>query len=215
MVGIMSLFKAPRNRFFGTITFPALAAVLLTWGNAGSGADAVILTDNFSDPKFSQRKAMRGDWSFGEEGATVTQNDELYRQYKDHGPILIYDLPLVDAEVNFRFKAENAKTVVFTANGEAGHIFRFVLSEAGLSVRAFPPDSESKSIALGMEKDLPLKANEWTKVTVVLKGSTARIQIGDTFDKIFEHPSYAAPKTNISVGFSFGTLTVADLVVKG
>jgi len=173
----------------------------------------LMLKDDFSDPKLAQRRAMRGDWKFAGGVASCTQDDEIYKKFKDHGPILFYDLAHTDATVRFSFKPEGAKSVVFTANGADGHVFRLVVGGAGTSVRAFPPESKDRaSISVGQEK-VALKSGEWVPVVVTLRGGKATVKIGADFEKTYEHASYARPKTNLSVGFSYGTLSVRDVVV--
>ena len=189
-------------------TLCLLCAATLT-----ASAAETLLKDDFSDPKLKQRRASRGDWAFADGVATCTQDDALYKKYKNHGPIIFYDVPLQDGRVRFSFKADGAKTVVFTANGAEGHVFRFVMSERGTSVRAFPTDDKAhKSIGLSTEA-LPLKSGEWVPVEVDLRGSKASVKIGD-FAKTYDHASLARAKTNISIGFSFGTLAVKDVVVE-
>lgn len=177
-------------------------------------ADTVLLKDDFSAPNLESRRASRGPWKFADQTATCTQDDELYKKSKDHGPILFYDLAYTDATIRFSYKADAAvKTMVFTCNSEDGHVFRFGSSAAGTAVRAFPTDSkEHKSISTGQEKTLTLKPGEWVPVTVTLRGPKVTLKIGD-FEKTYEHASYAQKKSNLSVGFSFGTLSVKDLVV--
>jgi len=189
----------------------ALSSVLI--GNS-IAADAPLLKDDFSAAKLKQRRAMRGDWKFTEGTATCTQDDVLYKKNKDHGPILFYDLAYTDATIRFSYRADAAvKSVVFTCNGTDGHVFRFVTSAAGTSMRAFPADSKDhKSIALSQERSLALKAGEWVPVTITLRGAKAAVKIGG-FEKAYEHASLARAKSNLSVGFGFGTLSVKDVVV--
>ncbi len=190
--------------------------ILALLGSLAGGALAAgptLLQDDFSDPKLKARRALRGDWKFAGGTATCTQDDKLYKQFKDHGPILFYDLAHTDVTVRFSFKAEGAKTVVFTANAEKGHVFRIVMSPTGTSVRAFPTDKpDVKSIAVATEKTT-FKPGEWTPVEVKLNGAKATVKIGDAPAKTFEHASYARPKANLSVGFAFGTVSVKDWVV--
>jgi len=191
----------------------ALLTLLVCLSLPVSAAETVLLKDDFSNAKLPQRRAMRGDWKFANGTATCTQDDALYRQFKDHGPILFYDLAHTNVTVRFSFKAEGAKTVVFTANAEKGHVFRFVMSPSGTSVRAFPPDQpDTKSIAVATEKTT-FKPGEWTPVEVKLSGPKATVKIGDAPAKTFEHASYARPKANLSVGFAFGTVSVKDFLV--
>jgi hypothetical protein len=178
-------------------------------------ADAPLLKDDFSAPKLEQRRASRGGWKFAEHIATCTQDDELYKKFKDHGPILFYDLAHTDAAIRFAFKPdETTKSVVFTSNGDDGHVFRIVLSSRGAGIRAFPPEEKDhKSIALGNEPTAVLKPGEWTTVSVELRGPKVAVKIGD-FTQTYEHASLSRPKTNLSIGFSFGTVSVKELAVE-
>jgi hypothetical protein len=186
--------------------------LLLSLSLTISAADSTLLKDDFSDPNLKTRRAMRGDWKLANGAATCTQDDALYKKFQDHGPIIFYDLAHTDATVRFSFKADGAKTFVFTANAEKGHVFRFVMSATGTSIRVFPPDGKAKSIALATEK-VPLKSGEWIPVEVKLHGAKATVKIGEGPAKTYEHASLARAKTNLSVGFSFGTLSVRDFVV--
>ncbi len=177
-------------------------------------ADGPLLKDDFSNAKLETRRASRGEWKYADNTATCTQDDELYKKFKNHGPIIFYDLAYEDATIRFSYKADaKVKTLVFTSNGEDGHIFRFVSSERGTTSVTFPPDSKDhKSVRLGTEGPA-LKPGEWVPVVVTLKGTKATVKIGD-FEKTYEHAGLARPKANLSIGFSFGTLSVKDVVVE-
>lgn len=189
--------------------------LLLLGATAALAADAPLLKDDFSDAKLATRRASRGDWTFADHTATCTQDDELYKKHKDHGPILFYDLAHTDAIIRFAFKPDAiTKSVVFTCNGADGHVFRIVLGSRGAGIRAFPPEEKDhQSIALGNEPTVLLKPGKWTPVTVDLRGPKAAVKIGD-FSQTYEHASLSRPKTNLSIGFSFGTVSVKDVVVE-
>jgi hypothetical protein len=190
-----------------------LALFLLAAGL--QAAEAPRLNDDFVSADHPVRRAQRGPWQFAEGVATCTQDDALYKKFKDHGPILFYDFAHQDAVVRFAYRADPAvKTVVFTANGADGHVFRFVTSARGTSVRAFPPGATQKSIAVG-QAGPALKTGTWVPVEVRLQGAKATVHIGSDFVQTFEHPSFARAKTNLSLGFSFGTLAVRDWVAEG
>lgn len=189
-------------------------ALFLFLAAAALAADAPLLKDEFLLPNFETRRASRGEWKFAEGCATCTQDDALFKKNKDHGPILFYDLAYTDAAIHFAVKPDAAnKMIVFTANGVEGHVFRLVFSQAGMGVRAFPPEEKDhKSISLGNEKAVVLMADAWTKIRVELRGSKATVKIGD-FTKTYEHASIARAKVNLSVGFSYGTVSVTEMVV--
>lgn len=191
-----------------------IALILLVLIHGLALADTPLLKDDFSDPHFAARRALRGEWKFANGSATCTQNDDLYKKFKDHGPIIFYDLPHTDAAISFAFKPDaETKNVVFTANGEAGHVFRVVIGQTTGSARAFPPgETDHTSVALGAEPAWKLKPGEWTSIKVDLRGPKAVVKIGEVA-KTFEHTSLARAKTNLSIGFSFGTVSVKDWLV--
>jgi hypothetical protein len=190
-------------------------ALFFLLATAVFAADAPLLKDDFLVSDSAMRRASRGAWKFAEGSATCTQDDALYKKYKDHGPILFYDLAYTDAVIRFAVKRDAAnKTIVFTANGAEGHVFRLVFSEAGMGVRAFPPEmKDHKSISLGNEAAAKLKVGGWTMVGVELRGSKATVKVGE-FKKTYEHASIGRAKGNLSVGFSYGTVSVTELVVE-
>jgi hypothetical protein len=188
-------------------------AVLFAASLFADSPQGLLLKDPFDATAVPQRRAMRGDWKFEAGVARCTQDDALYKQFKDHGPILFYDLAYGDATIRFAYRPEKCQTLVFTANGADGHVFRFVTSERGTDLRAFPPGEDAKSISLHRDEAKPLKNGEWVDVVVTLRGPRATVQIGDAKPIEVEHASLARPQVNLSVGFSFGTLSVKDLTV--
>lgn len=173
------------------------------------------LIDSFTDASIpKERRASRGPWVIADGIAKVTQDDELYKQHKDHGPILFYDMAFKDAVIEFAFKPEAAKTFVFTVNGAEGHVFRTVTSERGTNLRAFPPGGDAKSIALQNLDNAPLKQGEWTRMKIELRGPQATVSISGHAPVTVEHASLDRGKTNTSLGFSFGTLSVRDFALR-
>jgi hypothetical protein len=173
------------------------------------------LSDSFTSTEApKERRASRGPWVIADGIAKVTQDDELYKQHKDHGPIIFYDIEFKDAVIEFAFKPEAAKTFVFTVNGAEGHVFRTVTSDRGTNLRAFPPDGEAKSIALLNLAEAPLKQGEWTPMKIELRGDKAVVSIGGQPPVTVEHASLNRAKTNTSLGFSFGTLSVKDFSLR-
>ena len=176
-------------------------------------AEETLLVDPFTAEPVPARRAMRGDWKIAEGTARCTQDDELYKKYKDHGPILFYDLPYQDAVVRFQYRPHGARSVVFTMNSQEGHVLRVITTERGTDVRAFPPGEGVKSISLQRVADLPLVDDEWTSVEVSLRGDRALVKINDKQVADVSHATFRTAKTNLSVGFSFGTVDVRELSV--
>jgi len=193
-----------------------VAAAVVAAGFFPAGATVALeplLHDDFSEAALPQRRALRGAWKFAGNTAACTQDDALYAKFKNHGPIIFYDVPLTDARIRFAYRADGARNVVFTANGEHGHVARVIWTPKGTVARAFRPDDPAKSEVVAQD-DAPLPIGTWVPVEVVLEGSRMTVKAGDGPAKVYDHATYARPKTNLSIGFAFGTLAVRDVVVE-
>ncbi|MGC3972304.1 MAG: hypothetical protein QM775_34675 [Pirellulales bacterium] len=190
--------------------FGVLSVCLAT--GAAFGAEVQPLVEDSYTGELAGRRATRGPWKIGDGTAVCTQDDELFKKFKDHGPVIWYDAAFTDAAIQFAYKPEKLKTFVFTVNGAEGHVFRFVTSERGTVILAFPPGGDHKSLPLSRTGP-KLPEGAWTKVNVELRGAKAVVSIGDDFTAEVEHPSLARPKTVVGLGFSFGTLALKDFRV--
>jgi hypothetical protein len=169
--------------------------------------------DHFRQGSLDGRSAVRGDWKIADGMARCTQDDELYKKNKDHGPVVWYKAPFQDATVKFSFQPEACKTFVFTINGDNGHVFRFVSTTTATNTLVFPTDSaEHKSQALDRAGPA-LKQGEWTDVVVEFKGREAALRIGPDFSTKVDHAATPQPKTTVGLGFSFGSLSVKDFSI--
>lgn len=175
---------------------------------------AADFKDDFTAAKVEQRRAARGDWQIAGGIARCTQDDELFKKNKDHGPIIFYDVPTQDSTVHFAFRPQGCKTLVFTLNGEKNHVFRVITNDTTTAIRAFPAGS-TKHAAKPLAQDGPkLVQGEWTEVTVEIRGTKATVRMGKDYTKTVEDPAIGQSKVNVSVGFSFGMLEVKDFSVK-
>lgn len=190
-----------------------LVSIFVVCGSSSAAEPTKPYVDDFSQAKLAGRSAVRGNWKITDGTARCTQDDELYKKHKDHGPVIWYQAPFQDATVKFSFRPEGCKTFVFTINGADGHIFRFVSTTAFTNILAFPTDgSEHKSLPLNRAGPA-LKPGEWTDVVVEFQGKQAVVRIGKDFTATVEHIAIAQPKTTVGLGFSFGTLGVKNFSI--
>ena len=187
--------------------FSALAFLL------PASVTAAEFKDDFAQPKLEHRRAARGEWKIADGIARCTQDDELYKKNKDHGPIIFYDVPTKDSVIRFSFKPQGVKNVVFTLNGASNHVFRILIGEKGATTRAFPAGSKEHNPKALAQDGPKIAQGEWTEVTVEIRGAKATVKIGKDYSKTVEDPAIARPKTNISIGFSFGSLEVKGFEV--
>ena len=80
------------------------------------------------------------------------------------------------------------------------------------TIRAFPADSPHHT-SVELARGPALKLGEWTDIEVAITGSKVSLKIGKDFAQIVEHPSISAAKTNLSIGFAFGTFSVKGVRV--
>jgi hypothetical protein len=174
-------------------------------------AGATLLADDFTQAEKANRRLTRGDWTVKDGIASCQQDDELFKKYNNHGPAIWYDVEFQDAVVRFDFlPSTDCKQFVFTINGKPGHVFRFVMNEAGTDVRAWNADHKAKQLS----KNGPaLRKGQWTPVTVEIVGSKASVQIGDSYHTQIEDPSYAAAKNVVGVSFHYGNVKLRNFSV--
>ena len=197
----------PAMRIY-TLLFAALALPLL------AGPKDAGFVDSFELEQLANRRLERGAWKVAGGVASVTQDDALYKKYKNHGPIAFYDIPTQDVKVSFDVRLDDAKRFVFTFNGKGGHIFRLLQNEEAAAALAFEK-KDGKNAPVRLDTTLPKVSNGvWVPYTIEIKGDSARISVGDGFEKTIKHASFAAPKSNLSLSFHFGSMQIRNLHVE-
>ncbi|MBX7122168.1 MAG: hypothetical protein K1X42_08555 [Opitutaceae bacterium] len=195
-----------------------LALIPLAIGVAAlSGRAGVLVEDKFTALNREHRdlSPSRGIWNIADGMATCTQDDALYKKNQDHGPVIWYDVAFTDGTVRFAYKPQKTKAFFFTLNNERGHVFRFVQNDAGLSVRGWPtpgPGAKPVSYLPPGTKTPALRHGEWAQVELKFEGNRCVLSIGD-FKQTLEHPAIAQTKNKLGLGFSFGALSVRDVLV--
>ena len=170
-----------------------------------------LVTDDFTAAEKPNRRLTRGDWKVAGGVATCGHDEELFKKYKNHGPAIWYDFDYQNAVIRFEFLAEpETSHFVFTVNGKAGHVFRFVMNDTGTDVRAWDANHKGKQLA---KNGPPLPKQQWTPVTVELVGSKACVHIGDSYVTTVEDPTYATAKTVVGVSFHHGGLKLRNFHV--
>jgi hypothetical protein len=191
-----------------SLLLAALALPLL------AGPKDAGFVDGFTTEQFANRRLMRGEWSVAGGVARVTQDDALYKQFKNHGPIVFYDLPMGDVRVSFEVRLEDAKRFIFTFNGKGGHVFRLLQNEANAAALAFE-DKDGKHASVRLDTALPhVRNGEWVRYEIELRGEQAAFSIGDTFRKTVKHATLAKEKSNLSLSFHYGTIQIRGLRVE-
>lgn len=179
----------------------------------------VLVEDHFDAAKKAGRDlaAGRGKWKMADGVATCTQDDELYKKNKNHGPIMWYQAAFTDGTIHFSVKPQDCKQFVFTLNDDKGHVFRFVQNATGLSVRcwAMPGGHEAKPTVLNDKslKTPAMKQGEWTDVELKFAGKKCTLKVSPDFQHTFENDAIAKAKAKLGLGFSFGTVSIKDVKI--
>ncbi len=186
-------------------------------------ASAEDFVDDFSRPNLEGRLAERGDWKFENHQARAVADPELYRQFKNHGPILKWPREFNDARIRFEMKAVDCQRVVFTLNGD-GHVFRVALADETVDSKAGPSRVPTRIIAWATTSskenlgdtieveglpDVPAINGRWVPVTLSIKGDRGELSIGD-FKTTIQHPALARDKNLVMLTFAHGELAVRD-----
>ena len=183
-----------------------------------------VFRDDFSQAALADRLAERGEWRFEGGVASCVADPELYKQYKNHGPILKWPREFTEGAIEFEMKAEGCQRVVFTLN-EEGHVFRVTLADEtegatggaskvptrliGWSTQSSKENKGDTLLPEGLP-DLSAIDGKWVRVKLVVKGEGATLQIGDDFETEIEHASLGRAKSMIMLTFAHGRLAVRD-----
>ena len=186
-------------------------------------ASAQEFVDDFSNSKLEERQAERGAWQYENGIASCVADPELYKKFRNHGPILKWPREFSDATIEFEFKAIDCQRVVFTLNGE-GHIFRVTLADerpdapAGASkvpTRLIAWDSKSSKQNKGDTikpkgmPDLSMINQKWVPLKIVVRGNHAVLTIGN-FQSEIDHAALARGKNMVMLTFAHGELAVRN-----
>ena len=201
-----------------TIVFFSTALLLIA--SVAAGEEYV---DDFRSAKHEGRLAERGAWQFRDGIASCASDPDLYKQFKNHGPILKWPREFNDATIEFEMKAEDCQRVVFTLNGD-GHVFRVTLADerpnapAGKSKVptriiswATKSSKQNKGDTIKPEHmpDLPAVNGRWVPVQLTVTGNRAMLSIGDFQSKI-SHAALGRGKNMVMLTFAHGELSVRN-----
>ena len=123
-------------------------------GFASNAADpALSIQDPFTKDSHPQRIAVRGDWQFENGVAACVADPELYKKFKNHGPIIRYPIAYGGGDgeqllVEFEAKPKDVSRLVVTLNGD-GHVYRIIMP--GVS----PPKSKPAASSSAASADSP------------------------------------------------------------
>lgn len=186
-------------------------------------ADSLV-ADGYSAKKHPIRKALRGDWTLADGTATVEQDDGLYKKYKNHGPIMVYEVPHQDAVAVVEFKPTDCKAVVFTMDADGGgHAFRVKMRSAakrgpGSEVVTYAAKKKgaekAETIVLAKEGVPLLKNGDWNRIEVRVLGKQATVTINGKALTV-KHARIAQAKKIAKLGFSFGKLSIRSFTLEG
>jgi hypothetical protein len=179
--------------------------------------------DDFAGAQKEGRQAERGEWQFQNGIASCIADPKLYKQFKNHGPILKWPREFTDANIEFEMKAIDCQRVVFNLNGE-GHIFRVTLADerpdapAGTSkvptriiAWAMPSSKENKGDDIKPKglPDLPAVSGKWVKIQLNVKGDYAVLTMDD-FKAEIRHAALTRDKNMVMLTFAHGKLAVRN-----
>lgn len=172
--------------------------------------------DDFDSKTQTSRAALRGDWQFeGNEGRCVS-DPELYKKYKNHGPILRYPCEFSNGVIEFEIKPKDVQRFVFTLN-EQGHVFRCCLADekrtrifgwSGLS-----KETKAETIAKDKVPQISELDGKWTSVRIRIEGKKATVSIGN-YRKTMTHACLSRAKKELTLSFASGEMAFRRLRVR-
>lgn len=180
-------------------------------------AKSIEVTDTFSDPNHPSRQALRGEWVYQNGEAFCESDPELYKEFKNHGPILRWPCELSDGTMEFEVKPEGCERLVITFNGD-GHIFRITMrDDDGSRVIGWIGKSSKENKGDILTQIPPPKITtidgEWIKVGLAMNEGRARLQIGDYMADL-DHESLTRLKQEFTISFASGSCAVRGVRIQ-
>jgi hypothetical protein len=198
-----------------------LTAVLLILPSVRVAASDVV--DDFSKSDWTGRQALRGEWKFENNQASCVSAPELYKKYKNHGPILRWSpaKPFTDGTVEMEFQPKKCQRIVITLNNKTGHVFRIALTDNKTTrTRIFgwahPSSEKDKPAETLAVKGVPTATEidgQWVKLRLAITGSEARVTIGK-YSETLKHASIARDKGEFTISFASGECAVRKVSIK-
>ncbi|MCM8529694.1 MAG: hypothetical protein NE330_00915 [Lentisphaeraceae bacterium] len=171
----------------------------------GSLNAEVLVEDNFVTKKLEARKPARGNWQIKDGVIAAKFDAELFKKYKNHGPIVWYDIKTsTDCTINLEYKISGAvDTVMFSVNDKKGHVYRTTLKKDGKRKGAFTKvwNAEKKSSPAGPLDGFEYTLDKWLPVRLTFVGTTLTVKIGES-SQTYEHEGFAREKAKINFQFS-------------
>ena len=175
----------------------------------------VLLKDDFSSDKLKGRKPARGDWKVSEGQISCAFSDELYKKYKNHGPIVWYNFKSVtDCSVEFDYMISGGtSSVVFSINDDKGHVYRTTIMNEGKRKGAWSKGwTAAKKASPAGKMDYELVESKWVPVKISFTGKKLTLSI-DGKTQEFEHDAFARAKTKFNYQFVKGNLKVRNFKI--
>lgn len=182
------------------------AALLLPLVSLAGGFE-----DNFASAKHPTRQALRGEWKYSNNTVSCVSDPELYKKFKNHGPILRWPAKFTDGTVEFELKAEGCSRLVITLN-EDGHVFRISLNDEKRTrifgwIGKSSKTNKPKTIASEGVPTAKSIDGKWMKGKMVFKGDHCQMTLGDYSAKL-NHPSIGRRKGEFTISFASGKCSI-------
>lgn len=175
-----------------------------------------LIHDDFVDEKLKSRLPARGDWKLEDKAISANFDEELFKKYKNHGPIVWYNHEAVtdcDIELEY-FVTGGVDTVMFSVNDAKGHVYRTTIKTEGSRKGAYTKGwtAKKKASLAGKLEGFDLEENKWVAVKLSFKGNKLSLTIGDKTQE-YEHDAFAREKTKFNFQFSKGMMKVRNLKI--
>lgn len=164
------------------------AALKPTLGTAGD----VIAEDKFDASALDKSWAVaKGDWQIVD-GAVVGKE----KAADNHAGVMALNKPIHDTAVQFSLKLDGAKGCDISFNHPKGHLFRVVVTPAGVSIHK-DGDKNDKSIKAAELGKVAAKfePGQWTSFLIEVKGGKVAVQTDTGLKVEGSDPSLDVDKT--------------------
>ncbi len=171
-----------------------------------------VVVDNFRsinlDPAW---KISKGKWEVTDGALKGSELSE-----DKHNAVVRRSLGIRNGTIAVSIKLDGAKAAHISVNQKGGHLFRLVLTPAGVSLQKDKPNATSEEKPLTLAKvQTPIAPGVWHTVVIVMKGATVSALVDGRWKLEGENEKLAVEKLDFGFPVSGVSASFSKLSVKG
>ena len=163
-----------------------------------------VVVDSFGSTKLDPAwKIMKGKWEIKDGALTGSELTE-----DKHNAVIRRPLGIRNGKIALSIRLDGAKSAHVNVNQKGGHLFRVILTPAGITLQKDKPNATSEEKASVLAKlPMPVAAGVWHTVEIEMQGSKVTALIDGKLKLEGDNPKLDVEK--VDFGFPVGGVSAS------